>query len=511
MDKKVLLMILDGWGIAQDKNVSAIDRAQTPFMDSLKDRYPYTTVEASGLAVGLPEGQMGNSEVGHMNLGAGRVVYQNLVKISLAAKDGSLAKNPVLVEAFETAKKRGSKVHFIGLLSDGGVHSHIEHLEGLLDAAKANGMDKVFVHAFMDGRDCDPKSGKGFVGQLLDHMKISGGQIATVTGRYFAMDRDNRWERVKIAYDTLVNGKGETTAANAVQAVQDSYDAGVTDEFIKPIVLTDNAGKPMATIQNGDVVINFNFRSDRGREITNVLTQEDHPDFGMKKLDIKYVSMTKYDDKFVGVDVLYGSEDLNDTLGELVAKAGKKQIRIAETEKYPHVTFFFSGGRENPFEGENRILCPSPKVATYDLQPEMSAGEVRDKIIPELEKRSADFICLNFANSDMVGHTGIMEAAMKADQTVDQCAQAVAEAALKNGYTVLITADHGNSELMINPDGTPNTAHTTNPVPFHVLDNEYRPALRSGGRLGDIAPTIVELMGIEKSPLMTGESLIEHK
>ena len=332
MDKKVLLMILDGWGIAQDKNVSAIDRAQTPFMDSLKDHYPYTTLEASGLAVGLPEGQMGNSEVGHMNLGAGRIVYQNLVKISLAAKDGSLAKNPVLAKAFETAKKRGSKVHFIGLLSDGGVHSHIEHLEGLLDAAKANGVDKVFVHAFMDGRDCDPKSGKGFIGQLLGHMKISGGQLATVTGRYYAMDRDNRWERVKIAYDTLVNGKGETTASDALAAVQDSYDAGVTDEFIKPIVLTGGDGKPLATIQDGDVVVNFNFRSDRGREITNVLTQEDHPDFGMKKRDIKYVSMTKYDDKFIGVDVLYGSEDLNDTLGELVAKAGKKQIRIAETE-----------------------------------------------------------------------------------------------------------------------------------------------------------------------------------
>ncbi len=511
MDKKVLLMILDGWGIAQDKSVSAIDRAQTPFMDSLRDRYPYTTLEASGMAVGLPEGQMGNSEVGHMNLGAGRVVYQNLVKISLAAKDGSLAKNPVLVGAFETAKKNGGKVHLIGLLSDGGVHSHIEHLKGLLDAAKENGVKDVYVHAFMDGRDCDPKSGKGFVRQLLEHMKTSGGKLATIIGRYYAMDRDNRWGRVKEAYDALVHGQGAATATDPIEAVEASYQAGVTDEFIRPIVLTGADGQPVATIQDGDVVINFNFRSDRGREITNVLSQEDHPDFGMKKLNIKYVSMTKYDDKFVGVDVLFDSEDLHDTLGELVAKAGKKQIRIAETEKYPHVTFFFSGGREAPFEGEERILCPSPKVATYDLQPEMSAGQIRDKILPELEKRSADFICLNFANSDMVGHTGIMDAAIRADQTVDACARAVAETALKNGYTVLITADHGNSELMINPDGSPNTAHTTNPVPFHLLDNEYHPALRSGGRLGDIAPTIVELMGLTPSPLMTGVSLIEHQ
>lgn len=510
MDKKVLLMILDGWGIAQDKTVSAIDRAQTPFMDSLKDRYPYTTLDASGMAVGLPEGQMGNSEVGHMNLGAGRVVYQNLVKISLAAKDGSLAANPVLVKAFETAKKNGGKVHFIGLLSDGGVHSHIEHLEGLLDAARANGVENVFVHAFMDGRDCDPKSGAGFIERLCEHMKTSGGRLASITGRYYAMDRDNRWERVKIAYDTLVHGRGETTATDPVAAVEASYQAGVTDEFIKPIVMVRPDGAPVATIEDGDVVINFNFRSDRGREITNVLTQEDHPDFGMKKLAIHYASMTKYDDKFAGVDVLYESEDLNDTLGELVSRAGKKQIRIAETEKYPHVTFFFSGGRETPFEGEKRILCPSPKVATYDLQPEMSAADVRDKILPELEERSADFICLNFANSDMVGHTGIMEAAVAADQTVDACARSVAETALKNGYTVLITADHGNSELMINPDGSPNTAHTTNPVPFHLLDNDYRPALRSGGRLGDIAPTIVELMGIEPSPLMSGKSLIVH-
>ena len=509
MDKKVLLIILDGWGIAKDKNVSAIDRAQTPFMDSLKEKYPFTTLDASGLAVGLPDGQMGNSEVGHMNLGAGRVVYQNLVKISLAAKDGSLAKNPVLTEAFEYAKKNDKKVHFIGLLSDGGVHSHIDHLAGLLDAAKGYGLDKVFVHAFMDGRDCDPKSGRGFVGQLEGIMEKSTGKLATIIGRYYAMDRDNRWERVKVAYDAMVNGTGDTTATDPVKAVEDSYAADVTDEFIKPVIMTGQDGTPIAKIENGDVVINFNFRSDRGREITAVLSQEDKPEAGMKKLDLKYITMTKYDDKFSGVGILYDSEDLTETLGELVSKAGKKQIRIAETEKYPHVTFFFSGGREAEFPGEKRILCPSPKVATYDLKPEMSAGEIRDKIIPELKAKSADFICLNFANSDMVGHTGIMEAAMTADSTVDTCTKAVAETALENGYTVLITADHGNSELMVNPDGTPNTAHTTNPVPLHFLDNEYRPCLRHG-KLGDIAPTILELMGIEKSQQMTGESLIEH-
>lgn len=509
MDKKVLLVILDGWGIAQDKNVSAIDRAQTPFMDSLKEKYPFTTLDASGLAVGLPEGQMGNSEVGHMNLGAGRVVYQNLVKISLAAQDGSLAKNPVLTEAFEYAKKNGRKVHFIGLLSDGGVHSHIDHLAGLLDAAKGYGLDKVFVHAFMDGRDCDPKSGRGFVSQLVGIMEKSTGKLATIIGRYYAMDRDNRWERVKVAYDAMVGGIGDTTATDPVKAVEDSYARDITDEFIKPVIMTGKDSQPVAKIEDGDVVVNFNFRSDRGREITSVLCQQDKPEAGMKKLALKYITMTKYDDKFNGVGILYDSEDLTETLGELISKAGKKQIRIAETEKYPHVTFFFSGGREAEFPGERRILCPSPKVATYDLKPEMSAGEIRDKIIPELKAKSADFICLNFANSDMVGHTGIMEAAMTADRTVDQCAEAVAEAALENGYTVLITADHGNSELMVNPDGTPNTAHTTNPVPLHFLDKDYRPRLHHG-KLGDIAPTILELMGIEKSAQMTGESLIDH-
>ena len=507
MEKKVLLMILDGWGIAPDKSVSAIDLAKTPFMDSLQDKYSFTTLDASGLAVGLPDGQMGNSEVGHMNLGAGRVVYQNLVKISLAAQDGTLAKNPVLVDAFDYAKKEGKKVHFIGLLSDGGVHSHIDHLKGLLSAAKSSFLNEVYVHAFMDGRDCDPKSGKGFIEELLGAMQTTGGELATIIGRYYAMDRDNRWERVKIAYDAMVNGVGEKST-DAVAAVQASYDADVTDEFIKPIIMTQPSGAPVATIEAGDVVICFNFRSDRGREITNALTQEDHAEYGMYKLPLKYVTMTKYDDNFRGVSVVYDSEDLNDTLGELVAAAGKKQIRIAETEKYPHVTFFFSGGREKEFDGEKRILCPSPKVATYDLKPEMSAQDVRDKIIPELDAQSADFICLNFANSDMVGHTGIMEAAITADQTVDQCAAAVTEAALRNGYTVLITADHGNSEMMANPDGSPNTAHTTNPVPFFLIDNDYHPALRHG-KLGDVAPTVLELMGIEKSPLMSGESLIE--
>ncbi|MDD4819442.1 MAG: 2,3-bisphosphoglycerate-independent phosphoglycerate mutase [Flavobacteriales bacterium] len=509
MDKKVLLMILDGWGIAPDKSVSAIDKARTPFMDMVKEKYSSTTLDASGLAVGLPQGQMGNSEVGHMNLGAGRVVYQNLVKISLAAQDGSLAKDNTLVDAFNYAKKNGKKVHFMGLLSDGGVHSHIDHLKGLLAAAKDNGVKDVFVHAFMDGRDCDPKSGKGFVAELLDSMKENGGELATIIGRYYAMDRDNRWERVKVAYDAMVKGIGNAKATDAVSAVQKSYDGDVTDEFIRPIIMTQPNGAPIATIEAGDVVMCFNFRSDRGREITNVLTQQDHPEQGMQKMPLHYITMTTYDEKFQDVHVVYKSEDLNETLGELVSKAGKKQIRIAETEKYPHVTFFFSGGREKEFDGEKRILCPSPKVATYDLQPEMSAGEIKDKIIPELNAKSADFICLNFANSDMVGHTGIMEAAIKADETVDTCAKAVAETALANGYTVLITADHGNSEMMANPDGSPNTAHTTNPVPLYMLDNEYQPSLHHG-KLGDIAPTILELMGIKKSPLMTGESLINH-
>lgn len=506
MNKKVILIILDGWGIATDTAVSAIDKANTPFVDSLYGKYPNSTLEASGLAVGLPEGQMGNSEVGHMNIGAGRVVYQDLVKINTAAEDGSLAKEAELVAAFDYAKKHNKNIHFIGLLSDGGVHSHIKHLKGLLSAAKANDCDKVFVHAFTDGRDCDPKSGKGFIGELEEHMATTTGKIASITGRYYAMDRDKRWERVKLAYDAMVSGKGAETSQDLTASIQSSYDAGVTDEFIKPIIHTEN-GAPVAKIEAGDVVMCFNFRTDRGREITQVLTQEDFTEHDMRKLDLYYLTMTNYDDTFKGVKVVFDKDNLSQTLGEVLAANGKKQIRIAETEKYPHVTFFFSGGRETEFEGEKRLLCPSPKVATYDLQPEMSANDIKNKIIPELEKEEVDFVCLNFANPDMVGHTGVFEAAVKACETVDKCTEDVVNVALEHGYTSIIIADHGNSDMMINPDGTPNTAHTTNLVPCILVDKEYKGPLKSG-KLGDLAPTILKLIGVSKPKEMTGEELL---
>ena len=495
-------MILDGWGIAQDTSVSAIDKANTPFVDSLYGKYAHSKLEASGLAVGLPEGQMGNSEVGHMNIGAGRIVYQDLVKINNAAEDGSLAKEQELVAAFDYAKTNGKKVHFIGLVSDGGVHSHIKHLKGLLSAAKANDCENVFVHAFTDGRDCDPKSGKGFLKELQEHMDQTTGTIASITGRYYAMDRDKRWERVKLAYDAMVNAQGEVESDDLQAAIQASYDADVTDEFIKPIIHTRGA-----KIEEGDVVMCFNFRTDRGREITQVLTQDDFPDHGMKKLDLYYLTMTNYDDTFKGVKVVFDKDNLKMTLGEVLANNGKKQIRIAETEKYPHVTFFFSGGRETEFEGETRLMCPSPKVATYDLQPEMSAGDIRDKIIPELEKEEVDFVCLNFANPDMVGHTGVFEAAVKACETVDACAKAVVETALEHGYSSIIIADHGNSDIMINPDGSPNTAHTTNLVPCILVDKEYSGSLKDG-KLGDLAPTILKMMGVPKPAEMTGDELL---
>ncbi|WP_421874712.1 2,3-bisphosphoglycerate-independent phosphoglycerate mutase [Marinoscillum sp.] len=502
MNKKVILMILDGWGIAQDTSVSAIDKANTPFVDSLYGKYAHSKLEASGLAVGLPEGQMGNSEVGHMNIGAGRIVYQDLVKINNAAEDGSLAKEQELVAAFDYAKTNGKKVHFIGLVSDGGVHSHIKHLKGLLSAAKANDCENVFVHAFTDGRDCDPKSGKGFLKELQEHMDQTTGTIASITGRYYAMDRDKRWERVKLAYDAMVNAQGEVESDDLQAAIQASYDADVTDEFIKPIIHTKGA-----KIEEGDVVMCFNFRTDRGREITQVLTQDDFPDHGMKKLDLYYLTMTNYDDTFKDVKVVFDKDNLKMTLGEVLANNGKKQIRIAETEKYPHVTFFFSGGRETEFEGETRLMCPSPKVATYDLQPEMSAGDIRDKIIPELEKEEVDFVCLNFANPDMVGHTGVFEAAVKACETVDACAKAVVETALEHGYSSIIIADHGNSDIMVNPDGSPNTAHTTNLVPCILVDNEYTGSLKDG-KLGDLAPTILKMMGVPKPAEMTGDELL---
>ncbi len=509
MNKKVILMILDGWGIATKPEVSAIDQANTPFVDSLYKKYSHSKLNASGMAVGLPEGQMGNSEVGHMNIGAGRVVYQDLVKINLAVEKHELGKNKVLQEAFEYAGKNGKKMHLIGLVSDGGVHSHINHLKGIVTAANEKGLDQVYIHALTDGRDTDPKSGLGFLKELQDHLDKNTGKIATVIGRYYGMDRDKRWERVKLAYDAIVYGEGKKTT-DIFRAVEESYEEGVTDEFIKPIIHVDQNQNPLALIEEGDVVFGFNFRTDRLREITIALTQKDMTDHGMRTLNLYYLTMTNYDDSFKNVKVLYGKEHIHNTLGEVLSKAGKKQIRIAETEKYPHVTFFFSGGREDTFKGESRILCPSPKVPTYDLQPEMSAFEIRDKIIPELRKKDVDFVCLNFANPDMVGHTGVFEAAVKACETVDLCTRDVVETALDNGYTVIIIADHGNSDYMINDDGTPNTAHTTNLVPCILVDRNYHPVMRDG-KLGDLAPTILKLMGLDIPEEMEGEILIEDE
>ncbi len=507
MNKKVILMILDGWGIATKPEVSAIDQANTPFVDSLYEEYSHSRLDASGMAVGLPEGQMGNSEVGHMNIGAGRIVYQDLVKINLAIENNEMGRNEEYRKALSYAKENNKKVHFIGLVSDGGVHSHINHLKGLVSAAQENGVNDVYIHALTDGRDTDPKSGIGYLKDLQSHLDKTTGKIATVIGRYYGMDRDKRWERVKLAYDALVHGTGKNTT-DLIKAVQESYDEGITDEFIKPVIKVDEDNKPLATIEKGDVVFCFNFRTDRLREITMALTQKDYPDFGMKTLDLYYVTMTNYDDSFQNVHIIFGKEHIRNTLGEVLSKAGKKQIRIAETEKYPHVTFFFSGGQEAEFDGESRILCPSPKVPTYDLQPEMSAYEIRDKIIPELEKGDVDFVCLNFANPDMVGHTGVFEAAVKACETVDVCTSNVVEKALDNGYTALIIADHGNSDYMINEDGTPNTAHTTNLVPCILVDKELRPGMKDG-KLGDLAPTILTLMGLDIPREMDGEVLIE--
>ncbi|BDD06154.1 2,3-bisphosphoglycerate-independent phosphoglycerate mutase [Aureibacter tunicatorum] len=506
MSKKVILMILDGWGIATNPEVSAIDKANTPFVDSLYTKYSNSKLEASGLAVGLPEGQMGNSEVGHMNLGAGRIVYQDLVKINKAFDENTIGENVALLDAFKYAKENKKKIHFIGLASDGGVHAHIDHLKGLLSIASDLELENVFVHAFTDGRDTDPKGGLGYLSSLQEHMNKTTGQIASVVGRYFAMDRDNRWERVKKAYDVMVNGVGEKTQ-DIFGAIETSYANNVTDEFIEPIVHADAEGNPLATIDPHDVVICYNYRTDRGREITKALTQEDFPEQEMSKLPLYYVTMTNYDDTFNEVNVIFDKDNLKNTLGEVLSENTKRQIRIAETEKYPHVTFFFSGGREVEFDGESRLLAPSPKVPTYDLKPEMSAEDIKNKIIPELEKEEVDFVCLNFANTDMVGHTGVFEAAVAAAEAVDKCAQSVIETALDHGYTTLVIADHGNSDFMVNADGSPNTAHTTNLVPFIVVDPEFKGDVKDG-KLGDVAPTILKLMGLDIPAEMTGDILV---
>jgi 2,3-bisphosphoglycerate-independent phosphoglycerate mutase len=505
MNKKVILMILDGWGKSPDPKVSAIDNANVPYINNLYTKYPSAQLRTDGLNVGLPEGQMGNSEVGHMNLGAGRIVYQDLAKINLAVANKTLAKEQVLIDAFNYAKTNNKKVHFLGLVSDGGVHSHTSHLKGLIDASQEYGLDKVFIHAFTDGRDVDPKSGKKYIQDVQDYIAPTSVKIASVIGRYYAMDRDKRWERIKLAYDLVVYGKGIATN-DFSSSIMSSYENDVTDEFIQPLVAVDPNGNPLAVIQEDDVVIFFNFRTDRGRELTEALSQQDFHEQNMHKLNLYYVTLTNYDETYQNVKVVYNKDNITETLGEVLEKANKKQIRIAETEKYPHVTFFFSGGRETPFEGETRILRNSPKVATYDLKPEMSAYELKDALVPELNKGEVDFVCLNFANGDMVGHTGIMEAAIKACEAVDICVNEVVEAALANDYTTIIIADHGNCETMINPDGSPNTAHTTNPVPIILVDKDLKKI--NNGVLGDIAPTILELMGIEKPDVMTCKSLL---
>ena len=505
MSKKVILMILDGWGKSPDPKVSAIDNANIPFINSLYTKYPNAQLRTDGLNVGLPEGQMGNSEVGHMNLGAGRIIYQDLAKINLAVENKTFSKEKVISDAFAYAKEFDKPVHFLGLVSNGGVHSHINHLKSLIDASQDAGLKNVFVHAFTDGRDVDPKSGIGFISDIQNHMKNTSAKLASVIGRYYAMDRDKRWERVKLAYDLIVNGIG-AHSSDAVKSIEDNYSKDITDEFIPPTVMVDNDNKPLTTIKEGDVVVFFNFRTDRGRQLTEVLSQQDHLDLNMHKMNLYYVTMTNYDDNFNNIYRIFDKDNITETLGEVLEKNNKKQIRIAETEKYPHVTFFFSGGREHPFEGETRILRNSPKVATYDLQPEMSAFELKDALIPELKEGEVDFVCLNFANGDMVGHTGVMNAAIKACEAVDKCVQEVIETALENNYTTIIIADHGNCETMINPDGSPNTAHTTNPVPIILVDKELKTI--HDGVLGDIAPTILELMGIEKPAAMTRHSLL---
>ena len=505
MSKKVLLMILDGWGIGKHDKSNVIYSAGSPNIDALAKEYPHAQLRTDGENVGLPDGQMGNSEVGHLNIGAGRIVYQDLVKINIACRDNSIMENPQIKDAYSYVKQSGKQLHLMGLVSDGGVHSSLDHVFKLCDIAKEYGIEKCYVHCFMDGRDTDPKSGKGYLEQLQNHQAKSAGQIASVIGRYYAMDRDKRWERVKDAYDLIAEGKG-TPATNLLDAVQKSYDEGVTDEFIKPIVHVDGEGKPVATIQPDDAVIFFNFRNDRARELTVALTQQDMPEHGMKTIPLHYYTMTPYDATFKGLHVLFDKNNVENTIGEVVAKAGKNQLRIAETEKYAHVTFFFSGGREELFANEERILVPSPKVATYDLQPEMSAYGIKDKLVDALNTQKFDFIALNFANGDMVGHTGVYSAIEKAVKAVDECASEVVKVAQANGYSVVIIADHGNADNAVNPDGSPNTAHSLNPVPIIVVDKDVKSV--QSGVLADVAPTILKLMGVTAPKDMTGKSLV---
>jgi 2,3-bisphosphoglycerate-independent phosphoglycerate mutase len=504
MSKKVLLTILDGWGLEANQNISAISQAQTPYMDHIWANFPHAQLETSGLAVGLPAGQMGNSEVGHTNLGAGRVVYQNLVRINLCIENKQLGEQEILKKTLQYAKENNKKVHLVGLCSDGGVHAHIKHLKALMDCTHQAGLGQVFVHAFTDGRDCDPHSGKAFIADILAHAQARNCHLATIVGRYYAMDRDQRWDRLQQAYQALVHGQGEVTAT-PLEAMQAAYDQGISDEFMPPIIIP-NAQNSL--IADGDVVICFNFRTDRGRQLIEVLSQKDFPEFGMKKLKLNGLTFTQYSQDFKEVGVIFEEENLTQTLGEVLAKHQKTQIRIAETEKYPHVSFFFSGGQETPFEGETRLLCPSPKeVATYDQKPEMAAYDLANTLVPHLENQAADFVCLNFANADMVGHTGDFQAAIKACETVDQCLQQVATAALQNGYTVLVLADHGNADVMKNPDGSPNTQHSLNLVPLVVLDAQETWQVKDG-KLGDIAPSILNIMQIPVPEAMTGNIII---
>ena len=505
-NKKAILVIMDGWGLGQVPAADAISHAKTPFVSSLYNKYPHSRLITCGEDVGLPEGQMGNSEVGHLNLGAGRIVYQELQRINVAARNGELAQNKVLLDTINYAKSNNKALHLIGLVSDGGVHSHINHIKALTQIAKQQGLTNVFIHAFTDGRDTDPKSGLGFLEDLMVHLANTTGQLASITGRYYAMDRDKRWERVKLAYDAMVHGTG-TPTQDPLTAVKASYAEGVTDEFIKPIIVTNAQLAPLATIQEGDAVLCFNFRTDRCREITQVLSQQAIPEQDMHPLHLHYTTMTEYDKTYRGVYVIFENDNLNMTLGEVLEQNNRSQIRIAETEKYPHVTFFFSGGREKEFNGERRLIIPSPKVATYDLQPEMSAFQVADTIVKEIDQKSADFICLNFANADMVGHTGVWQAVIKAVETVDTCVERVVTAALNNGYTVFLTADHGNADFMVNPDGSPNTAHSLNLVPLFIISNDFKGTMKDG-KLGDIAPTILHFMGLPVPKEMTGNLLV---